>query len=173
MIKKIIASSIVLLVIGGSVTYAHGNQQETNNDRDEYKVEQQSEESEKLELVYPEENTTVADKNSVMSFTAPQGTAVTVEVYHNTSMSPDEENYILSQDPTKVNIGALQRGWVEIELRRGLNRVDFTAEYENGESESITRFITLTDMTETKKLLENAFNRSAVDILRNITNRGK
>lgn len=167
MMKKIIASAIVLLALSGSSVLAHGDTTQQTTAK-ETTVEQES-----LRVINPRRDMVSGDNNTVLTFSAPEGTTVTIDVYYNTSVSNDKQNYVQAYDTIEVEIGALKRGWTEVELKKGLNKIDFTAIYKNGSEEVITRIIEVKDMEEVKQQVEKSIiNTSSTEALKNIANTG-
>lgn len=176
MIKKFIASTVVLLIIGSSGAVAYANPttvrvttpQGTNTE--ETKAEEQEKpQQESLKLITPSRDMVVTDNNLVLAFTAPEGTTVTIDVYYNTSVANNKQNYVEAYDAIEVNIGALQRGWAEVELKKGLNKIDFTAVYKNGLEDVISRIVEVKDIDEVKKEVEKSIaNKSSTEALKNI-----
>lgn len=176
MIKKLIAGTFVLLMIGSSNLVAHANPttvrvttpqgatvQETKTE-EEVKPQQET-----LKLITPRRDMVVTDNNLVLAFTAPEGTTVTINVYYNTSVSTNRQTYVEAYDPVEVNVGALQRGWAEVELKKGLNKIDFTAVYKSGLKDVISRIVEVKDIDEVKKQVEKSIaNTSSTEALKNI-----
>lgn len=161
MIKKLMVSTMVLLIIGGSGTIVYGNNGE--GVAQEVKIEQES-----FKVTTPK---VVSEKDILLTLTAPQGTKVIIDVYYNTSVSKTKQNYVIAGDPIEVEIGALQRNWVEIELSKGLNKIDFTAVYEDGLEDFISRIIEVKDKSELQKQVDkSSATTSSTDALKNIVN---
>ncbi|SET01433.1 hypothetical protein SAMN05660297_01200 [Natronincola peptidivorans] len=174
--KKLIASTAVLLIIGGTniVAYASPTTILTTTPgttTQEIKAEEEAkEQQDTLKIITPNRDVVVSDSNMVLAFTAPEGTTVTIEVYYNTSVATSRQNYVEAYDPIEVKVGALQRGWAEVELRKGLNKIDFTAVYKNGIRDVISRIIEVKDIDEVKKQVEKGIaNTSSTDAIRSIT----
>ncbi|AOY75333.1 hypothetical protein [Clostridium formicaceticum] len=165
MIKKLLISTVVLLIIGGSGAVVYGNPTDASTTQ-ETKVEQET-----LKVLTPNRAVVTSDKNMVLSFTAPEGTTVTIDVYYNASVATSKQNYVAAYDPIEVKIGALQRGWAEVELRKGLNKIDFTAVYKDGGEDTISRTVEVKDMNDVKKQVEESIaSTSSTERLKSIVN---
>ncbi|SDL14012.1 hypothetical protein [Natronincola ferrireducens] len=168
MIRKLIVSTVVLFILGScsTVAYANNTTTTTQESAQEAKVEEQS-----IKVITPSRNMVVSDNNMVLAFTAPEGTTVTIDVYYNTSVDTNRPNYVPAYDPILVEVGALQRGWAEVELRKGFNKVDFIAIYKNGVKDVISRVIEVKDIKEVKEQVERSVSStSSTNALRNIVN---
>lgn len=161
MIKKIVAGTIVVVMLGTSNIISHATPINTNHKDGSKKVEQTKQ---SFEVVSPEKDFVTDKKDIVLSFRAPKDTKVSIEVYHNISKDPKTENYILSYDPIEVTIGSLQMGWAEIQLRSGLNKIQFIAEYKSGGKDRAVRIINVMNMEEVKQLLEEIVSKSTLGI---------
>lgn len=176
MIKKLIASTVVLLIIGSSGAVAYANPTtvrvttpEGTNTEETKTEEQEKPQQESLKLITPSRDMVVTDNNLVLAFTAPEGTTVTIDVYYNTSVANNKQNYVEAYDAIEVNVGALQRGWAEVELKKGLNKIDFTAVYKNGLEDVISRIVEVKDIDEVKKEVEKSIaNKSSTEALKSI-----
>ncbi|AKL97334.1 hypothetical protein CACET_c39060 [Clostridium aceticum] len=164
MMKKLIVSTVVLLIIGGSSAVVYGNNDTST--AQEAKVEQET-----LKILTPNRNIVASDRNMVLSFTAPEGTTVTIDVYYNTSVATSKQNYVAAYDPIEIKVGALQRGWAEVELRKGLNKIDFTAVYKDGREDTISRTVEVKDIDDVKKQVEQSIaSTSSTERLKSIVN---
>ncbi len=165
--KKLIACTCVLVILGSSGSFTYANQ--TTSKTETVRAASQS-----LQLVTPEKDTSISTNNLVLEFTAPKETRIRVLVYYNTSLEKDRENFVLAFDPILLEIGALQRGWAEVDLRRGINRIDIIAIYKDGTSDKITRLVTVRGVEDVKRYLENnTATTSASELLKGIVGTGK
>lgn len=167
MIKKIVASTIMLAILGTSnvLSYAAPIATPTNKSTDTKNANKKIEEvKQSFEVVIPEKDAVTSDKNLVLSFKAPQDTKVSIEVYHNVSKDDETEKYELSYDPIEVTVGSIQMGWAEIELQPGLNKIEFKAKYKDGSEDSVVRIVNVMDVQEVKQLLEEIVNKSTLGI---------
>lgn len=160
MFKKLMASTMVLLIISGSGTAVYAN-----NDRisQEIKTEQKS-----FKVSTPR---VTSERDLLLTLSAPQGTKVTVDVYYNTSISKTKQNYVASSS-IEVEIGALQRNWVEIELSKGLNKIDFTAVYKDGVEDIISRVVEVKNKSELEEQVKSAKISSSTSALKSIAKVG-
>lgn len=165
MIKKIVAGAIVFAALGTSniVSYANTDNITTvpKNDNTDQKIEQEVKET--LEIIDPEKRITTSDKTMALSFKAPKDTKVSIEVYHDTSKEDEEEKYVLSYDPIEVEVGSLKMGWAEVDLKSGLNRIRFIANYKDGTEDSIDRTIKVMEVEEIRELLEKIVGNSTLN----------
>ncbi|NLM03728.1 MAG: hypothetical protein GX214_01770 [Clostridiales bacterium] len=161
MFKKLMASTMILLIISGSSMGVYANNAQVSQ---ETKIEEKT-----FNVNTPK---ITSEKDLFLTLTGPEGTKVTIDVYYNTSVSKTKQNYVLAIDPIEVEIGALQRNWVEIELSKGLNKIDFTAVYKDGVEEIISRIIEVKDKEELKEELQNTKISSPTNALKSIVNTG-
>ncbi|MDI9475848.1 MAG: hypothetical protein ACOX0L_09075 [Natronincolaceae bacterium] len=112
-----------------------------------------------FEIIEPERSIITTDKNALVSFRASRDTDICIEVYHNSSIEKDKEKYILLYDPIDITVGALQRGWASVDLKLGLNKIQFMIKYKNGSEDSIERIINVMDAKEIKQLLQDVVNK--------------
>jgi len=161
MMKKLMISTMLLLIIGNSNTVVYGNNAKAVSQ--ESTVQEQS-----FKVNTPK---VVSETDILLTLTAPQGTKVVIDVYNNTSVSKSKPNYVIAGDPIEIEIGALQRNWVEIELNKGLNKIDFKAVYEDGLEDVISRIIEVKDKNELKEQINNSnVSTSSTNALNNIAN---
>ena len=111
--KWIIAGLLVLLMLGAQTGPAFANTTE------------QDAAAAGFEVLVPQKDRVTSREVVMLSFSAPQGSTVVVEVFHNTSLT-EEENFTALYEPMIFEIGALERGWVELQLQKGMNRVFLT-----------------------------------------------
>ncbi|MEN1760113.1 hypothetical protein [Anoxynatronum sibiricum] len=137
-----------------------------------------------FEVLVPQKDRVTSREVAMLSFSAPQGSTVTVEVFHNASLT-DEDNFTALYEPMIFEIGALERGWVELQLKKGMNRI-FLTTYLNGLPETpvsaleveadedrlvIERRITVKDLEEVREeLTRNVRETTATDLIRRLTN---
>lgn len=167
MIKKIVASTIVFAILGTSniLSYATPITAPINTSTDAKNTNKKVEEvKQSFEVVIPEKDSVTSDKNLVLSFKAPQGTKVSIEVYHNVSKDDETEDYELSYDPIEVTVGLIQMGWAEIELQSGLNKIEFKAKYKDGSEDSAVRIVKVMDVEEVKQILEEIVTKSTLGV---------
>jgi hypothetical protein len=176
MIKKLVAGAIVLTILGFSGIFIYANPVDVNNiiNTTQSGEEIQQTVNSSFRVLSPWRDRITIDKKIILSLLAPEGTTVKIEVFYNTSIAANKENYVLSYDPIELRIGALQRGWAEVELKKGLNKIEFTAFLKNGLQEARTRIITVKDIDEMKRLVEQSIQNigttSSTDTLNRIVN---
>lgn len=173
MIKKVIAGTFVLLIIGSSSGVAYANPTIIRLTPPAQGTVQEviNEEQEAFKLVTPSNNMVSFDTNIVTVFTAPEGTMVTVNVYYNASVDTKKQNYVEAYEPIEVEVGALQRRAVEVELKKGLNKIDFTAVYKDGIKDIISRVIEVKDIVEVdQQVKKDIANTSSTETLKKIVN---
>lgn len=164
MIKKIVAGTIICTILGTSNILSYATPVSTIKS-DQKSINKNIEETKQsFEVVNPEKNFTTNDKNLVLSFKAPKDTKVSIEVYHNVSSDDEEEEFVLSYDPIEVTVGAIQMGWAEIELKSGLNKIEFTATYKDGTEHTSVRRVKVMEVEEIKQILEQIVNKSTLGI---------
>ncbi|MFW5648951.1 MAG: hypothetical protein ACOCG5_07680 [Candidatus Alkaliphilus sp. MAG34] len=157
MVKKLVAGVLIILMLGmsGVVCFANNT---VNKPSGEFRRPRKTGEY-FFELLEPKRNITTTDKNMLLSFKAPRDTNIYIEIYHNTSIEKDKEKYILLHDPIDITVGALQRGWASIDLKSGLNKIQFMVKYKNGSEDSMERIINVMDAQEIKQLFQDIVNR--------------
>ncbi len=176
MVKKLLAGTIVLVILGGSTTAVMAGQVEADSKKiDNPNVEEEAVKK-GFEVVTPDRDITTNNGNIVLEFVAPEGTKVNIQVFFNTSLVQNKENFVSSHDPIDIEIGALQRGWAALELRRGLSKIEILATLKDGTQESVVRYVTVRNQEELKKHIEDAIkdipNTSSSKVIKNITNSG-
>ncbi|KAB3530208.1 hypothetical protein F8154_14145 [Alkaliphilus pronyensis] len=150
MIKRLLyCTAFVLLIIGFTSISAFGNETD-----------------EKLQVITPDRNITTDNTELMFEITAPEGTKVFIQVYHNNSIDKSKENYVVAGDAIELEIGAFGRGWQEVPLRRGKNKVEIKGVYSDDSHDTITRIITVQELKEVKEIFEKKV--SEPDILQNI-----
>jgi len=112
-------------------------------------------------------NMTTNDANLFISFNASEKSNVTISVFHNTSLANDEEKFVLSDTPLKVEVGTIQRGFAEVVLKKGTNKVEFKVDFDKGDELIVTRTITLKDIEEARKQLAEGIQNTR-DNIKNI-----
>ena len=157
MMKKLVAVVLIFLILGTSGTICYADN--TSN-----KIRRVETGKYFFEVLEPERDTVTTDKNMLLSFRASRGTNVCIEVYHNGSVDKDKENYILLYDPIDITIGVLQRGWASIDLKSGLNKVQFTIEYKNGSKDNMERIVNVMDIKEVKQLFRDVVSKPTLGI---------
>lgn len=162
MIKKIVVGTIIFAMLGTSNILSYATPINTNTNLQKNNNKKVEEVKQSFEVVAPKKKLVTSDKNLVLSFKAPKDTKVSIEVYHNASKDEKEEEYELSYDPIEVTVGAIQMGWAEIELKYGLNKIKFTANYKDGSTDSDVRNVKLMNVKEVKQLLEDIVNKSTL-----------
>ncbi|ABW20313.1 hypothetical protein [Alkaliphilus oremlandii] len=164
MIKKIVAGTIICTVLGTSNIMSYATPTNTNLNATKNNDKKAETIKESFEVVIPEKDFVTSNTNLVLSFKAPKDTKVSIAVYHNTSKEGEEENYVLTHELIEVTIGEIQMGWAEIELKSGLNKIEFTAEYKNGLTDSVVRHVNVMNVEEVKVLLEKIVNNSTLGV---------
>lgn len=161
MMKKLIVGIFISLLLStsGMICYADNTINRASNE-----VGRIGDGKYFFEILEPEKNIITTDKNILLSFRASRGTDVCIEVYYNGSIEGDTEKYILSREPIDITIGALQRGWASIDLRSGLNKIQFIIKYKNGSENNMERIINVMDIKEVRQLLQDAVNKSTLSI---------
>ncbi|HZK57259.1 MAG TPA: hypothetical protein VFD17_03020 [Clostridia bacterium] len=153
MVKKLVAVVLIFLMLGmsGMVCFANNT---VNRPLDEIRRSRRTGEY-FFEILEPKGNIATVDKNILLSFRAPRDTNIYIEIYHNSSIEKDKEKYILLHDPIDITVGALQRGWASIDLKSGLNKVQFMVKYNNGSEDSMERIINVMDAKEIEQLFQD------------------
>ena len=176
MVKKLIAGTIVLVILGGSSTMAFAGEIDANSKQVDNKTVEEESLKRGFQVITPDRDITSNNGNIVLEFVAPEGTKVNIQVFFNASLVQNKENFVASHDPIDVEIGALQRGWAALELRRGLTKIEIEATLKNGTKETAVRYVTVRNQEEIKKSIEDAIkgitNTSSSTVIKNITNSG-
>lgn len=168
--KWIIAGALALLMAGGQLTTAEAtNILPGEMARNEATVQQPV-----LEVLVPQKDRVTSRETMMVSFRAPSGTVVTVEVFHNPGLLENEVPVLL-YEPMTFRIGVLERGWVELTLKKGINRIVLTTTQEKEGQEMIVevtqRVITVKDLAEVRaELSRNVMQTTATDLIRRLTN---
>ncbi|HZX20918.1 MAG TPA: hypothetical protein VFF25_00865 [Clostridia bacterium] len=161
MVKRLIVGVFIFLVLGMFSITCYANNTE-NRPSDEIRRVETGRYF--FEILEPERNIITTDKNALLSFRASKYTDICIEVYHNSSIERDKEKYILFYDPIDINVGALQRGWASVDLKPGLNKIQFMIKYKNGSEDSIERIINVMDAKEIEQLLQDVVNRPTLSV---------
>ena len=161
MVKRLIAGLLIFLILGipGPICYADNTANRPSEEIRRVRTEEYF-----FEILEPKKNIVTTDKNALLSFKASRDTDVCIEVYYNSSIEKDKEKYILLCDPIDITVGALQRGWASIDLRQGLNKIQFIIKYKNGLEDSMERVINVMDAEEIKQLLQDIVNKPTLSI---------
>lgn len=161
MVKKLVAGVLIILLLGMSCAVCFAN----NTVRPPDRIRKPRRTGEYFfEILKPEGNISTTDKNILLTFRAPRDTNIYIEIYHNSSIEKDKEKYILLHEPIDITVGALQRGWASIDLKSGLNKVQFMVKYKNGSEDSMERIINVMDAQEIKQLFQDIVNRPTLSI---------
>ncbi len=170
--KKIMVSTLVLLAIGSSGVYSYANNSTAKTEglagKEAQEVKIENEET--LEIVTPNKEV-VPDTDLLVIFKAPEGTTVILSVYYNTSVATNKQNYVEAYDPIEVVLGPLQKGWAEIKLKKGLNKINFVATYKDGNQDVINRIIEVKNMDEIdEQVTKGIGSASSTKVLKTIVN---
>jgi hypothetical protein len=169
--KWIIAGALIILVVGAQT----GTSEATNHMMGiPFLNEAEEVEQPLVEVLVPQTDRVTSRETMMVSFRAPQNSQVTVEVFHNASLT-DEENFTALYEPMVFEIGVLERGWVELKLKKGVNRIVLTATIARQGQESalevIERKITVKDLEEVREeLTRSVMQTTATDLIRKLTN---
>lgn len=170
MIKKVISCTIVLIILGTSSVF--GNPETPIEEPVQLTVAETAQlADEGLQLITPERDLTISKKSMVLEMTALEGTDITIEIYYNSSLELGKEKFALAYDPIAVEIGALKRGWAEVELKKGKNKIVVTATYDDDSTETITRYVDVEELEEVKKKLIEGNITDSTDLIKTITGR--
>ena len=156
MMKKLVAVVLIFLILGTSGTICYAD----NTSNKIRRVETEN----IFEVLEPKGILLPLIKICFCPLGASRGTNVCIEVYHNGSVDKDKENYILLYDPIDITIGVLQRGWASIDLKSGLNKVQFTIEYKNGSKDTMERIVNVMDIKEVKQLFRDVVSKPTLGI---------
>ena len=122
-----------------------------------------------FEVLVPLNDRLTSRENFMVSFRAPRGSVVTVDVLHTDSLTNDEQFSPL-YEPMKFEIGVLERGWVELKLNKGRNKIIFTADIAE-RTQVINRMITVKDLEVVRQeMSRGVLQTSASDLIRRLTN---
>ncbi|SCY61634.1 hypothetical protein [Alkaliphilus peptidifermentans] len=160
MIKKFMYyTAFILLIIAFSSVSAFGN--ETDQPK------------QTIQVVTPERNITTDSTNLVFELTAAEGTKVIIQVYYNNSIVIGKENFVAEGDAINIEMGALRRDWIEVALRKGKNKVEITAIYEDESEDVVVRIIDVKGIEEVKQNFERKISEPATELLENLINTGR
>lgn len=158
MMRKLIVGTILLVFIGSFGSFAYANP-DIGTLAAEKTTEQVQEAKPFFRLTNLSRNMITSDPNLFISFSASEKSTVTISVYHNTSLSNDEQKFALIDEPFSIDVGTIQRGFTEVLLKKGTNRIHFKINFEKGEELIVTRTVTVKDIEEVKRqLTENILN---------------
>lgn len=168
--KWIVAGALVLLISSGQLIAAEA----TNTILVDTTISEAVAELPMLEVLVPQKDRVTSRETMMVSFRAPANSQVTVEVFHTTGLPPNETEMAL-YEPMNFKIGVLERGWVELSLRKGINRIVLTTTMEQLNEEpkvEVTeRMITVKDLEEVREeLSRNVMQTTATDLIRRLTN---
>jgi hypothetical protein len=122
-----------------------------------------------FEVLVPLSDRLTSRENFMVSFRAPRGSVVRVDVLHTDSLTNDEQFSPL-YEPMKFEIGVLERGWVELKLNKGRNKIIFTAT-KGEQTQVISRMITVKDLEVVRQeMSRGVLQTSASDLIRRLTN---
>ena len=122
-----------------------------------------------FEVLVPLNDRLTSRENFMVSFRAPRGSVVTVNVLHTESLTNDEQFSPL-YEPMKFEIGVLERGWVELKLNKGRNKIVFTAAKAE-QTHVINRMITVKDLEVVREeMSRGVLQTTASDLIRRLTN---
>ncbi len=168
--KWIIAGALILLMTSGQTATAEA----TNTNVDDNTISEAIAEEPMLEVLVPQKDRVTSRETMMVSFRAPTDSLVVVEVFHTMGMA-DNETPVALYEPMAFEIGVLERGWVELTLQKGINRIVLTTTLaqKNVEPkvEVTERIITVKDLEEVREeLSRNVMQTTATDLIRRLTN---
>lgn len=168
--KWIVAGALLLLMTSGQIAVAEA----TNTNLEDNAISEAMAEQPMLEVLVPQKDRVTSRETMMVSFRAPANSLVTVEVFHTTGVI-DNETAVALYEPMAFKIGVLERGWVELTLRRGINRIVLTTILEKGNEapkvEVTERIITVKDLEEVREeLSRKVMQTTAIDLIRQLTN---
>lgn len=175
MLKKLMVGTFICLLLGNYGLVAHANPTTSMGTRvlAQTTVEDiKSQEEERINLITPSKNMVVTDTNMMVKFEAPEGTQVTIDVYYDSSVMNKTRRYVQAYQPIEIEVGALRKGWAELELKKSLNKIKFTAVYKNGISDIINRIIEVKDISELEEEVTKNISRTpSSKVLNSIVNK--
>ncbi len=173
--KSLIISLLVLLVISIQMTVAFATDDDPITESQVSLEEVAELEENVIQVVQPLRDGMTSRRNPMISFKAPEGSTVILEVLHNASLMEEGENYLRIYEPMEFQIGALQRGWVAgIELKKGKNKLVFTGTLNEAPLPTVERVITVKDREEMKEeVTRDVRESSTTDILKRLMNMGR
>ena len=129
-----------------------------------------------FQVLVPLKDRVTSRETMVVSFRAPQGSAVTVEVFHRDAQAA-EDSFEVLYEPMEFAIGILERGWVELQLKKGVNRLVFSAqlprqsEGQEPSLEVMERIVTVKDLEEVREeMTRSVLQTTTSDLIRRLTN---
>lgn len=172
--KFLVISLLVLLTISIKIAPVFATEDEVMLESPINLEEEIDLEEDVIQVVQPQRNGATSRRSPMISFKAPEGSLVILEVFHNASLMEEEENYLPTYEPMEFEIGALQRGWVEgIELKKGKNKLVFTGTLKEEALPTVERIITVKDREEMKEeVTRDVRESSTTDILNRLMNMG-
>lgn len=173
--KWIIVSALILLFAGTQLQTAEA----TNTGLDAtILATNEAAEPSLFDVLVPLKDRVTSRETMMVSFRAPKNSQVTVEVFHSASQT-EEKIFTALYEPMVFEIGVLERGWVELKLKKGVNRIVLTGTLagSGGEEEPVVevieRLITVKDLEEVREeLTRNVMQTTATDLIRRLTNMG-
>lgn len=168
--KWIIAGALVLLISSGQTIAAEA----TNTTLEDMAISEATAEQPMLEVLVPQKDRVTSRETMMVSFRAPANSQVKVEVFYTTGLATNETEAAL-YEPMHFKIGVLERGWVELTLQKGINRIVLTTTMERPNEapkvEVTERIITVKDLEEVREeLSRNVMQTTATDLIRRLTN---
>ncbi len=168
--KWIVAGALILLMTSGQITAAEA----TNTNLDNNTINEATAVQPMLEVLVPQKDRVTSRETMMVSFRAPANSRVTVNVLHTTGLVENEIPVSL-YEPMEFEIGVLERGWVELTLQKGVNRIVLTTTLEQWNEapkvEVTERVITVKDLEEVREeLSRNVMQTTATDLIRRLTN---
>lgn len=114
-----------------------------------------------LQVISPDRDVTISKQSLILEVGAKEGTEILIQVYYNTSPELDKPKYAQAGDPISLKMGALKLEFQEIELKKGKNKIEVTATYADGSTETVVRYIEVNDVEEVqRKILEGNISDS-------------
>ncbi|ABR50822.1 hypothetical protein Amet_4756 [Alkaliphilus metalliredigens QYMF] len=172
MIKKVIAGTVMIVLISasGAVVYANPDQVNYSN----VNIEEIKETERPFQVISPVRNVTTTKKNMILTFTASEGTTVTIDVYHNSNEDGETENFVQIGETIEMEVGSLERRTISVELQKGKNKITFKAIQPNGTKHEEVRFVMLKDIEEVQQEVnESISGNSTAQTIQNILNTGR
>lgn len=168
--KWIVAGALILLMTSGQITAAEA----TNTNLDNNTINEAAAVQPMLEVLVPQKDRVTSREIMMVSFRAPTNSRVTVNVLHTTGLVENEIPVAL-YEPMEFEIGVLERGWVELTLQKGVNRIVLTTTLQQRNEapkvEVTERVITVKDLEEVREeLSRNVMQTTATDLIRRLTN---
>ena len=173
--KFLVISLLALFMINIQITAVFATEDDILPESQLTLEEEAELEEDIIQVVQPLRDTMTSRRSPMISFKAPEGSVIRLEVFHNASLIEEEENYLPLYEAMEFEIGALQRGWVAgIELKKGKNKLLFTGSLKEEELPSVERIITVKDREEMKEeVTRDVRESSTTDIMRRLMNMGR